>query len=171
MVLYRITLKEYAKTLYAPGVPGRWNRRGELVIYSAESIAVAALENMAHRMGQGGLGADFACMQIGVPEDVSIQAVSLEELPANWGLPASYAQTQPIGSAWYRTNSTLLLKVPAATCPGQFNYVINTQHKDFKRVEVLGTMPFMFDSRFKSIDEELVRIRKKPDVKSDKPEK
>ncbi|AHM59451.1 hypothetical protein D770_05940 [Flammeovirgaceae bacterium 311] len=162
MILFRITLKDYAKTLYAPGVPGRWNRRGELVIYCAENIAVAALENMAHRMGQGGLGGDFACMQIQIPDDVSIQAVSIGSLPPDWGLPSSYAVTQPMGSAWYRNNSALLLKVPAATCPGQFNFVINSMHQDFKRVEIIGTTPFMFDPRFKSIDEELVRISKKP---------
>ena len=161
MILFRITQKAYAKTLYAPGVPGRWNRRGELVIYTSENVAVAALENMAHRMGQGGLGADFACMQLQVPEDVSIQAVALESLPNDWGLPSSYTLTQPIGSAWYRENSSLLLKVPAATCSGQFNYVINTLHPDFKRVSLLGANPFMFDPRFKSMDIDLASIRKK----------
>jgi RES domain-containing protein len=161
MILYRITLKQYAKSLYAPGVPGRWNRRGELVIYASENIAVAALENMAHRMGQGGLGADFACMQIQVPEAAAIEEVQPDMLPRDWGLPSSYTITQPIGSAWYRANERLLLKVPAATCAGQYNYLINSQHKDFRSVEVIGTTPFMFDPRFKSIDEALVRFKKK----------
>lgn len=111
-------------------------------------------------MGQGGLGGDFACLQIQIPDDVSIQAVPISSLPQEWGLPSSYAVTQPIGLAWYRDNGALLLKVPAVTCPGQFIFVINFMHKDFKKVKINGTTHFNFDPRFKSIDEELVRIKK-----------
>lgn len=90
-------------------------------------------------MGQGGLGGDFACLQIQIPDDVSFQAVPISSLPQEWGLSSSYAVTQPIGLAWYRDNGELLLKVPAVTCPGQFIFVINFMHKDFKRVKINGT--------------------------------
>ena len=51
MEIYRICLAKYASELVASGNPGRWNLRGQLVIYAAGSRALACLENVVHRSG------------------------------------------------------------------------------------------------------------------------
>ena len=52
MLVYRIVLEKYA-SLYASGVEGRWNSSGAKVLYTASSRALACLENVVHRSGEG----------------------------------------------------------------------------------------------------------------------
>ena len=65
-----------------------------------------------------------------------------------------------MGSAWYRSNETLLLKVPSAVVPTEHNYVINARHPDFAQVQIKTREPFAYDYRFVAIDKELVQGKK-----------
>lgn len=53
MLVYRIVHKMFSNSLFASGIRGRWNSAGNKVIYTAESIPVAFLENMVRRQGVG----------------------------------------------------------------------------------------------------------------------
>ena len=68
MEVYRICLAEYAKGLFASGARGRWNVKGSFVIYTAGSRALACLENVVHRSGEG-LQSIFKVLVIHVPDD------------------------------------------------------------------------------------------------------
>ena len=54
-----------------------------------------------------------------------------DELPDDWRLFSSYAISQPLGSAWFRKQQTLLLRVPSAVVPGDTNVVVNATHPDY----------------------------------------
>jgi RES domain-containing protein len=160
MEVYRIVLVRFADRLYAPGFSGRWNYDGEFVVYAASSRSLAAMENMVHKMGQGVLGTNFTIMVLEIPDTLPISQISKTDLPKNWKLESSYADTQPIGSKWYKTNQSLLLKVPSAVVPSEFNYVINARHPDFPQVEIKYKEPFEYDYRFVAIDKVLTKGKK-----------
>jgi RES domain-containing protein len=162
MELYRIVFERFADRLYAPGFSGRWNYDGQFVIYSGSSRSLASMENMVHKMGQGVLGAKFMVMVLEIPDNLPITTITPQELPAGWKLESSYSQTQPLGSAWYEAGGTMLLKVPSAIVPAEYNFVLNARHPDFAKVKLKTKEPFVYDYRFISIDKELVSRKKKP---------
>lgn len=161
MLVYRIVSNKYASSLYASGLPGRWNQRGELVIYTAASAEIALLENMAHRMGQGGFMSNaFACMEIDVPS-TSVQVLKKEDLPADWSSASPYSQTQNLGSSWYQGQKDLLLQVPSAPAPTGSNYLINTTHPLYREVQLIKSYPYPIDHRFAELDKDLRQYLKK----------
>ncbi len=76
MLVYRIVHKSFSKKIIAPGFAGRWNGSGRKVVYCAESIALAFLENMIRRQGIG-FNRDFKTMILEIPDSMKIQFVSI----------------------------------------------------------------------------------------------
>jgi len=161
MEIYRIVLERYADKLYAPGFSGRWNYDGEFIIYAASSRSLAAMENMVHKMGQGILGTNFVVMVLGIPDNLAVTNITVQDLPHGWKLESSYSDTQPFGSDWYKKSETLLLKVPSAVVPGEYNFVINARHRDFSQVKLKYKEPFVYDYRFVTMDKLLTKENKR----------
>lgn len=149
MDVYRITKTRYADSLIASGGAARWNDRGHFVIYTAASRALACLENIVHRSGEG-LQDDFRVMLIYVPDQLSIEIVSLNQLPTNWSAPESYPICQTLGHNWLSRAGSAVLQVPSAMIPNESNYLLNPQHPDFRQIHLLGHEPFLFNSRLKT---------------------
>ena len=161
MLVYRIVSAKYADSLFASGLPGRWNKRGELVIYTSASAEIALLENMAHRMGQGGFMTNsFACMEVEVP-DTSIKVIEKSELPSAWSSASPYSETDVLGSTWYQDRKDLLLQVPSAPAPTGTNYLINTTHALYKEVKLVKSYPYPIDHRFANLEKDLTQYLKK----------
>ena len=148
MEIYRICLAKYASELVASGNPGRWNLRGQLVIYAAGSRALACLENVVHRSGEG-LNSLFKVIRINVPDALLIEELTLDQMPPDWQLPRHYARCQPLGTAWYQRQTAAVLRVPSSIIAHEYNYVLNTRHPDFGQIRIVGREDFEFDSRIK----------------------
>lgn len=90
-------------------------------------------------------------MVIHVPDDDRfIRQVMTRELPVNWQTTAAYGSLQKIGSDWYQQQETLLLKVPSAVIPQEYNIVINSEHPEFSRqVKLIRSEPYFWDERLK----------------------
>ena len=155
MLAYRIVHKSHGKSLIASGLPGRWNSVGNKVVYCAESVALAMLENMVRRQGVG-FNTDFCTMVLEIPGSLNIQVVKANELEAGWRNIRDYTKCQPIGNAWYNEKLYPVLKVPSAVLPESANFVLNTTHKDFKKVKVLHVAGLVPDTRI----EEILKARK-----------
>lgn len=55
---------------------------------------------------------------------------------------------QTIGSDWYQARTSLILKVPSAVIPLEYNYIINTEHPDFSdKVSLVRIEDYFWDSR------------------------
>jgi RES domain-containing protein len=116
----RICLAKYAGELVASVNPGRWNLRGQLVIYAAGSRALACLENVVHRSGEG-LNSLFKVVRIAVPKAMPIEELTLDQLPEEWQLPRHYARCQPLGAAWYRGQRAAVLRVLSSIIAHEHN--------------------------------------------------
>jgi len=150
MLVYRIVHKRYADSLFASGLEGRWNSDGKKVLYTAESISLAYLETLAHRKGLG-FNKDFKIMVIKIPSNAEIQTVESAELSKSWRDFRNYSDCQKIGNAWFDDDENLCLKVPSAVVPENWNVVINTFHKDFKKVKLIDVLDFEPDDRLEQI--------------------
>ena len=149
MEIYRICLTKYAGELVASGNSGRWNERGQLVIYAAGSRALACLENVVHRSGEG-LNNLFTVMRIAVPDELLVEELTLAALPPDWQPTSAYARCQPLGAAWYRRQAAAVLRVPSSIIAHEHNYVLNTRHPDFGQIHIAGREDFAFDPRIKA---------------------
>ena len=149
MEVYRICLEEYSRELFASGFRGRWYLQGSFVIYTAGSRALACLENVVHRSGEG-LKSIFKVVVIRVPEELAVSRISPDQLPAEWHKTKNYPLCQPLGEAWYHGRSSAVLEVPSSIIPKEYNYILNTRHPDFKAIEILRREDFAFDPRIKT---------------------
>ena len=146
MLVYRIAHKNYTDHLFAPGFSGRWNSAGKKVLYCAESIPLAILESMIRRQGAG-FNRDYNIIVIEMPDDLAVRTISLSELADNWRDFRDYTICRQIGNTWFDAFDTPVLKVPSAVVIQCYNYVINAQHDDYKRVKVVAITELVPDAR------------------------
>ena len=150
MLIYRIVHKKYSKSLFASGIEGRWNAVGNKVIYCAESIALAFLENMIRRQGIG-FNNDFKIMFIEIDDNSTFDFIKENDLKPGWREEDNYFQCQQIGNKWYNDGKKLLLKVPSAVLPEGVNSVINTLHSDYKKIKLIEVTNLVPDKRIEEI--------------------
>jgi RES domain-containing protein len=148
MIVYRIALAVYSTKLIASGNAGRWNSKDTKVIYTAQSRALACLENIVHRNSKG-LLKNFKIMEINVPDKIKIERIEESNLVSNWKEFSSMPYTQEIGDEWVRSLKSAVLQVPSVVVNGDSNYLLNPAHKDFSLIKLLNTTPFEFDERIK----------------------
>lgn len=68
-------------------------------------------------------------------------------VPEDWRqFPHSLA-TQDFGARCATERPSVALRVPGAVVPGEFNYLLNPAHPDFKRMKTGQPEPFNFDPR------------------------
>lgn len=150
MEVFRITHKKWSKQLTASGSPARWNSGGIFVIYTAESRALACLENIVHK-GSPDFLVPFIIMSIFIPDEINISEVSIKELPLNWNKSgdSGYRNCRPIGDSWILKGESAILKVPSALVPKESNYLINPKHPDSSKISIFSEESFIFDDRIK----------------------
>ncbi len=150
MLLYRITHKKWSQSLFASGLEGRWNREGNKVIYCAESIALAFLENMVRRQAIGFNG-DFKIMFIEVPDSLTVAEIKADDLDKGWRDVRDYTKCQEVGNRWYDGGKVPILKVPSGVLPQAYNYVINSLHPDYEMIKGVQTTALVPDERIEDI--------------------
>ncbi len=149
MEVYRIAKSSYSTDLTGLGARlygARWNRKGTAMIYTSKSRALAALEFLVHLpLSLAPPGLKIVSLQI--PDKTAIEEISLSDLPADWRTYPAPPQLAELGSAWLKTNKTLLLRVPSVIIEKEFNILINPGHPDMKLVTIVKTEDFKFDDR------------------------
>lgn len=149
MLVFRIAHKKYAQGLSVSGLAGRWNSDGKLVLYTAENVSLALLENMIYRMGTG-FNHDYKIMVIDIPENCC-HTIDPTMLPKDWRQQECYPQLQRIGNHWYDERKYLCLKVPSSVMPENFNVILNTTQGDFSRVKLVEVLPYEPDERLEKL--------------------
>lgn len=124
---------------------GRWNSPGTRVAYASDSIALAALEVLAHLQSTKVLQA-YALMSVRFPEE-SVEILDAALLPPSWRRFPSPVENQAIGDRWVAEQRSLILRVPSAIVPAAANFLINPSHPAFGTVVVGRPERFAFDPR------------------------
>ena len=117
------------------------------MIYTAQSRALACLENLVHRSGEGN-NALYKVMLIDVPDKLAIENLDIKKLKKDWYSMNNYPYCQALGDNWLQDAATVILKVPSVIIKQEFNYLLNPNHPEFKEIKLLATEDFAFDERF-----------------------
>lgn len=146
MILWRIS--NYA-TLDGRGglsASARWHTEGRPIVYLSESPAAALLEKLVHlELDPAHLPKSYRLLKAEAPDDVTVKTLTSKELPADW--ITSEIATRTIGDEWLASKSTALLRVPSVIVPETFNVVLNPEHPEAGRVQVLWHAEYPWDDR------------------------
>jgi RES domain-containing protein len=146
---WRIVTTPYAPTAFdgegARITGGRWNSPGRRAIYTADSIALAALELLVHLQNSAVLS-QYVMIACRFPRRL-VTAVDPGTLPANWNASPAPAAVRRIGDEWLANGTTPVLSVPSAVIDAERNYVLNPQHPDFASLAIEPPRAFAFDIR------------------------
>jgi len=148
MEVFRISREGYSTSLSSSGSANRWNLKGQKVLYAGSSRSLSSLELIVHK-GIVKPALIYKVMVISIDDDDHlVKQIHIRDLPTNWRLFAAYSNLQNIGSDWYTSQESLILKVPSAIIPLEYNYVINTEHPEFTtKVSLVRTEEYFWDSR------------------------
>jgi len=144
LIAWRLTTKKNENEAFngigASKYGGRWNSKGNKVIYSSESISLALLENLVHF--DLDLSPKLYLFEIKLngldilQEDLS--KVDIKNLNSS----------RDFGDLWLKNSRSLALKVPSIIVPSESNILINPDHPKFKGIKIIHHGPFEVDSRF-----------------------
>lgn len=145
VTVYRVCRRIHAR-LDGEGarrVGGRWNSPGRPVVYMAQSIALAVLENLVHMTRQD-YPTGYVVIAAVIPDHIAI----LDESATRLQMPESaFSGSSAIGDFWFDAELSAVLRVRSAVIPSEFNYLINPHHIDFAQIAVEPPEPFPFDPR------------------------
>jgi RES domain-containing protein len=146
MRVFRITLPKHIADYSGRGAAkhgGRWNNKGMFVLYTSESLAVAAWEK---------------AVNLDVSNLPPLMAATLQ-IPPDWKLttpeevaksiPDADASEKAIGKRWYEEGHYPILKVPSVAIQGSYNYIVNSSLPNIvDSIKEIHHEPFNFDPRF-----------------------
>ena len=122
----------------------RWTRRGIPAVFMSATLSLAALERFVHTDSDLE-PSDLLAIPVEIRDDIAIDTVAVETLPADWRtFPAPPALAE-IGDRWFRASSTPVLSVPSVVIPHERNFVLNPTHREFAKIVIGGLEPFSFD--------------------------
>jgi len=127
---------------------GRWNAPGQAVVYSSESLALAAFEALVHADSDL-LPDDLVILSAEVSDTLFIRTITSHELPKKWQAIPSPLALETIGTDWIRDGQSVGLRVPSAVIPQAWNILLNPAHPDFGAITWTNEGPFKWDSRLK----------------------
>ena len=148
--LWRISKRKYADTAFSGEgtrrAGGRWNSRGQGMVYTSGTLSLAALEVFVH-MEVEDVATMLASIRLDIPTDVQIDYLATDRLPPNWrDIPAPIGLAA-MGDSWFKTGGTAILAVPSVVIPIEYNYLINPTHPDFVKLSIESPQPFELDPR------------------------
>jgi RES domain-containing protein len=148
MQVYRIFPARYRESAFT-GMGGlyaarRWNHLGGLMVYTATSRALAALEYFVN-LEPGEAPDDLLMAEATLPDD-TIETLDPAQLPSDWRALDNLA-CRDRGSSWAASRRSLALRVPSIVVEGDSNVLIHPTHPDFSRLALADPVPFRFDPR------------------------
>ena len=146
MTVYRFAAASYCNDISGEGASiygGRWNSIGIPVVYTSQTISLSLLEMLIHTGNYEEIKSK-KLVSISIP-DQGIENLPVAGLPKNWQSDIDYCRD--IGDSFLTSGKSLLLKVPSAVVPEEMNILINPRHPLFKKVSVVTSRGFNFDSR------------------------
>jgi RES domain-containing protein len=127
-------------------VGGRWNSPGYAVVYMAESISLAVLENLVH-MSKVDFPVGYVSASASIPDELRILAES------DIKKDLLDAGPRELGDHWLMSLASAVLRVPSAVIPNEFIFLLNPKHPGFAQITIEPAKPFVFDERlFHSTD-------------------
>jgi len=147
--IFRLTKTNYINDLSGEGArlySGRWNRRGDALLYFSENLSLCVLELLT-RIDFKFLVTDYSFLEAEIPSSLVSTLRKPEIVTEKWRNNPPISHTQDYGSIWIRKAKSLALKVPSAVLPNESNILINPNHKYFYKVKIIRKIILDLDAR------------------------
>lgn len=125
---------------------GRWSSPGTRLAYTSEHQSLAMLEYFVH-LDADDAPPDLVLVTVGVPDDLPAESIAVDDLPSFWRRSPAPAELAGIGDEFVAEAKHCVLVVPSALAPHENNWLLNPQHRDFRRLVVHGIEPLSYDPR------------------------
>jgi RES domain-containing protein len=148
MQVFRISNCKYIADTTGQGaylVGGRWNSKGQRMLYTATNASLALLETLAHIPPQLPL-LNYCLLQMYIPDN-SIMLITENMLPLDWQVMPSSNQLKNIGDAFLQNNKYLAMQVPSSVMPLENNILLNPNHKLFSKIKIINQQKILIDKR------------------------
>lgn len=148
MRIFRLTKTSYIHDLSGEGArlySGRWNRRGDALLYFSEHLSLCVLELLT-RMDFEFLATDYSYLEAEVPSQLISTLKKPETISRQWRANPPISLTQDYGSNWIQKCKTLGLAVPSAVLPNESNILINPKHLKISELKVIKKGKLDLDS-------------------------
>ena len=146
---WRIVVQSEASTAFsgegARRYGGRWNSRNIRVIYASEHQSTAALEVFVHNKPFNP-NEKYKAFRLEWHDSLT-ERFPPEKLPTNWRIFPAPLEIKEIGDHWVQERRSAVLALPSVISPADTNFLLNPEHRDFKRIRVAPPIDFEFDSR------------------------
>ena len=124
----------------------RWVPKGLPAVYTSATLSLAALELFVHT-DPDLAPADLLAISADIPDDLIVHELALSDLPRTWREIPAPAELQELGRSWIVEGKAVMLPVPSVVVPTERNYVLNTAHAGFQRIQIGEVHDFSFDPR------------------------
>ena len=148
MLLYRISPKAYLPqdpTGAAATSEGRWHLMGQRVLYFSSSLSLCVLELKANAISFERIRTAYHYCTMNVDSIKNSEFVVDSFYSKDWTLDKR--ASQQYGADWFSRKSSLILKVKSAVLPVEWNYLVNTTHRDFTSLSFPSPLSSPLDSR------------------------
>jgi RES domain-containing protein len=149
MEVFRISRSKWAEDLSGEGARlfgGRWNRKGTPCLYTSSSRSLAILEYSVN-VSLDEIPRSLSIVTLKLPDH--FLDVRLQELPGNWKDVPAPGSTRDLGTKLLNEGRHLIIRLPSAVIPQEYNYIINPLHRDLKLCKVVAVDDFVYDVRIK----------------------
>lgn len=147
---WRISKAKHKKTAFTGAgtqyASGRWHHLNVPVIYVADSLALAALEQFVH-ITEEAKYIHYVSFELEIPPSLIIRVEDIAAIPSRWRKQPPGQKSMTIGSNWVKSGRSAVLSVPSAVIPPERVFVINPNHSDFGKIKIGPAKKFSFDSR------------------------
>ena len=149
--VWRLTTARFARAAFSGDgarlYGGRWNEKGVPLVYSAATQSLAMLEMLVQ---DEPMRARYVMIEARIPAAVTIDRLSIDDLPPHWRELRSRDQLRAIGSEWARKQTAAVLAVPSAVIPAELNYLLNPSHSHFR--QIVSGKPARFETDLRLIN-------------------
>jgi len=127
---------------------GRWNSKGNAVVYAASSIALATLETLAH-LGDNIAIRNTFLVRVDIPASTwrLRETIEAQALEATWLAEPPGSTTIGFGDAWLAGAHAPLLLVPSVIVPEEYNVLVHPHHPANKKLTATVVRQFIYDPR------------------------
>lgn len=152
MKVYRITRKRYEQSVLSGEgglrVASRWNFKGDAISYTSASRALSLLEMLVHMDMEDMRSMNLIICEINVPDSLKVQKIPSKSLPEGWNKTPFNQGPQAYWHEFIEKKKAAVLRVPSIIIPEEWNYLIDPNHPDAKKIKVSSCSALSLDARF-----------------------
>jgi RES domain-containing protein len=90
---------------------------------------------------------DLVVVTAEIPDGVSRLRLAAREMPSNWRQSPAPPGLAGLGDAFVQRCNAAILIVPSVVAPSEFNWLINPQHPESRKIRLQKPEVFRYDAR------------------------